>query len=507
MASPIPYTRGTSFTDAQTAAPTDPLSGPGVDGELDRLKITTDSIISALAQIQRDDGALANGSVGADQIAPGVYTGLQPATPWETGVDFVVNDTILYNDGLSIKLYRAEIAHTSGDFATDLASGYWIELADFTPPAVAGTIPISQGGTGATSASAARDNLGIGDVATEDVLPVPKGGTGASNASGARSALGLVIGSQVQGYSAVLDSLAGLAFAADKLPYSTGAAALALTDLTAFARTVLDDADAATMRGTLAAMKGNQTTVTDWNDALKDGHYYGAGSASNAPSAHAYVATVLRFDDNNLVQIAARFDTGAVAIRYRLAGTFGSWASVFTTASSAALGGGVLLAEKTASASATLDFTEFNNSIYGTYELHFENLIPGTDTDALWLRTSVDGVAWDASAGNYDYAQMRAFSDASNASTGATTTRMELTGNVGNAANENGAHGSIRIHGAALAAYTTLTGNLSYTTGSGGLSTVSFSGRRNAASAVTGLRLLYSSGTIASGRAWLVGKK
>jgi Tfp pilus assembly protein PilO len=79
MAQPVEYNRQYNFTNYQALQPTAPLPGDEVDNEFNSAKVTLDEIRARLALIQRDDGRLANGSVGNDQLAA-VISGLQPPT-------------------------------------------------------------------------------------------------------------------------------------------------------------------------------------------------------------------------------------------------------------------------------------------------------------------------------------------------------------------------------------------------------------------------------------------
>lgn len=199
MAQPTAYNRLASFRNIQALAPSDPLPGSTLDAELNAIKVTLDEVLDNLALVQRDDGALANESVGPDQLSAELAAGINPWTVWVTGEDYAVGDTVFRTSAV----YRCPIAHTAGTFSTDLSAGKWEMVIDFsalTLAAASGIAFTPSGAIAATNVQAALVELDTDKAATSHDHPASAINDGtaagralltAANAAAQRAALGL----------------------------------------------------------------------------------------------------------------------------------------------------------------------------------------------------------------------------------------------------------------------------------------------------------------------------
>jgi hypothetical protein len=205
-----------------------PLTIEEVDSNFDSInrevgqKLDTDAFNATNILELLDGNAGAGSTLDADKVH-----GKSPTTA-------ATASTVMLRDGLGNtyvnQIYGLHVGNVVGN-----VTGNVVGTLTGNATNVDGVVQIEHGGTGAVTASAARVNLGCGNMATQNKnlvditggtitgitdLTIADGGTGASTASGARTNLGLVIGADVQAYAAILSGVSA----------TTGAGFLIRTD-------------------------------------------------------------------------------------------------------------------------------------------------------------------------------------------------------------------------------------------------------------------------------------
>jgi hypothetical protein len=169
----------------------------------------------------------------------------------------------------------------------------------------------------------------------------------------------------------------------------------------------------------------------------------------------------------------------------------------------------VPLATKTASASATMDFTEFDNAVYRSYLLDLTDIKPATNNVTLQGRVSTNGgSSYDSGASDYGTTGFAQFTGAPAGFGAATAAQIQLSGttDVGNGASSFGYTGQILILNASLSGtQTRVYGDGSYDNGAGNQVMVSSRAKRLTAQDTDAFRIFFSSGNIASGVGRLYG--
>ncbi len=312
--------------------------------------------------------------------------------------------------------------------------------------------PVVAGGTGATSASAARTNLGLGTIATQasDSVDIDGGAIDGAAIGGTTPAAGDFTTLGATGVVSVASDIQHTGDTDNKIALTTDAQSFETGGVSR-----LDLSDSGVRMGaTGARVTDIQTTITD--------------SDTKLPTSGAVVDYV-----------------------------------------AANLAGVAVISTQDLSSAASADFTGFNASLYDAYLFVLQNVVPATDSANLLFRTSTDGGStYDSGASDYRSASLGLTSlNAAANQNGNGDDAITLALSVGSDTGEDGVSGELRMPGPHLAQTTRASWDLNLIGPTGVFVTLTGSGIRDSQADVDAVRFLFSSGNIETGTITMYGLK
>lgn len=277
--------------------------------------------------------------------------------------------------------------------------------------------------------------------------------------------------------------------------------------------------------GLAAGGTGNAITLTT-NQVLSSAHVAAGLTLTFRATATNTGATTINVDSTGAVSCVDQFGAALAAGAITSGGIYtvaynantSKWVlmtpAVVPTAAYPAFGL-VLLTSGTLSSASTLDLVLTSYTAYRGFKLMLSGFLPATDNTHLWMRFSSDGgSSFDASSSNYEYAVYGGIVGTATILSNSTadgSTNIGLSGSsasttgIGNASTEgwNGTVELLNLTSSSL--YSRLSVSGSYISAAGASVWCFGGGARKAAQDTDAIRVLFSSGNIASGKYALYG--